>query len=108
MRDVPGHRRGNKLSPEQQRWALSLYCHRFTKDHIPAWSKTAMEDGRPYRVQFASDQDWLANTWFPVNKDGTISKRKGAEHCYSMPTWPEGMTVPGTGPKSEAGAENEV
>ncbi len=90
MRNVPGYRRGSTLSLQQQHKALSLYCHRFTKDHKPRWSYEPRPDGNPCMVHFKDDQEWLANTWFPVNNDGIISERKGAGHCYSMPTWPEG------------------
>lgn len=80
--------RGNQLLPEDQKYALAAFVHRFTRDHKPDWAKEPRLDGRPYKVQFASDQDWLANTDFYVTKKGRINRAAG--ECYSHPTWPEG------------------
>jgi len=79
--------KGSELSPAVQKDALARFIHRFTRDHIPAWSKQPRPDGSAYPVQFASDRDWLEHTLFSVNKDGSLDKRR--EYCFSMPTWPD-------------------
>lgn len=79
---------GLALSPALQREALARYVHRFTRDNVPAWAKKPRPDGRPYPVQFGSDSEWLAKTYFPVTARGKLAKRPG--HCQSHPTWPDG------------------
>ena len=74
--------KGSALRPDQQRRALSMFVHRYTAEHRPAWVK----DEAATPVQFASDREWLENTLFWVRKDGTISGRH--HHCESSPTWP--------------------
>lgn len=83
------HKRGTDLSPECQRYALAVYVHRFTRDHVPAWARSPRSDGTAYPVQFASDADWLANTLFQVTGTGRLKRALGAD-CYSRPTWPDG------------------
>lgn len=78
--------KGNELSPGQQRLALSMFVHRFTGDHKPAWAFEEWKTGRPYPLQFKDDADWLANTVFNVKDSGDISARHN--HCQSSPTWP--------------------
>jgi hypothetical protein len=78
---------GSELCAEDQKRVLSEYVHRFTRDHKPKWAADEWKDGKPYPVQFASDADWLANSWFAVRKDGRLDERKHS--CYSSPTWPE-------------------
>jgi hypothetical protein len=78
--------RGSELCDRLQRHAKSMYVHRFTGDHFPAWARSPRPDGRPYPLQFADDRDWLANTFFPITKAGEIAKRPS--HCESRPTWP--------------------
>lgn len=78
---------GNQLTPEAQQEALRRFVRRFTKEHKPKWAKELQRNGEPCAVQFASDAEWLANSRFHVNKDGSLSCR---EHgCYSNPTWPD-------------------
>lgn len=79
--------RGSDMSPALQREALACYVHRFTREHRPAWSREEWKDGKTYPVQFDSDADWLANTFFPVTKAGDLSKRPS--DCRSYPTWPD-------------------
>lgn len=74
-------KRGNELSWAAQNEAKRLFINRHTKDHLAPWS-----NGR-YAVQFASDEDWLANSWFPTKTDGTLDAR--ARYCQSNPTWPD-------------------
>ena len=78
--------RGDELPELEQRKALAKFVHRFTKEHVPEWSRKPMPNGKPTPVQFASDADWLANTFFKVNANGTIYSRT---HCQSAPTWPD-------------------
>ena len=77
---------GNHLSPWARLEAQRLFVHRFTGDHKPAWANEPWEDGKAYPLQFKDDADWLANTLFAINKNGTLSKR--ARFCQSSPTWP--------------------
>ena len=79
MRKIPG----TWLTTEDQRTVLANYIHRYTVDHIPKWVRTAR---KPYPVQFASDQDWLAHSLFAVDKPGQLSGR--VHRCESNPTWP--------------------
>jgi hypothetical protein len=78
--------RGDQLSPDQQREALARFAHRFTGDHRPDWASKKWKGMADYPLQFKDDRDWLAHTWFAVNKDGRISKRN--RNCESWPTWP--------------------
>lgn len=79
---------GSELPAPEQRYVLSAFVHRFTRDHKPAWANKPRPDGRPYRVQFASDADWLAHTRFRVTAGSRVDRR--AQFCASAPTWPEG------------------
>ena len=78
---------GSNLSPTLQREALSRFAHRYTGDHKPKWAQQPMPSGKPFPVQFASDQDWLASTLFWVTDRNTLAKR---HPCESRPTWPNG------------------
>lgn len=91
MAQEPDWRLGSELSPAVQREALSAFVHRYTRDHVPAWARTADPKAFPngvYPVKFASDADWLANTMFAVTRKGLLDKR--VKHCESSPTWPDG------------------
>jgi hypothetical protein len=79
---------GSHLSPAQQNKARSIFVNRFTRQHRPNWAQKPRDDGQPYKPHFKDDADWLANTEFAVNKDGTLDQRVG--HCSSNPTWPDG------------------
>jgi hypothetical protein len=75
---------GTELNAASQQEALRRFVHRFTRDHVPQWAR----NGKCYPVQFASDQDWLAHTFFSVTKAGKLN----AHHlipCESRPTWPD-------------------
>lgn len=76
-------KKGSDLTKDEQQQVLSTYCHRYTRDYIPSWTKQGN-----YPMQFESDQDWLNNTLFQVTKTGKLSK--GSISCYSTPTWPDG------------------
>lgn len=88
--------RGDLLPAKLQADALRAYLHRFTREHIPLWSRKPRDNGEPYPLQFASDAEWLARTLFPVTvrKGGTLGDhtRAGKAHCCSFPTWPNGVT----------------
>lgn len=79
--------RGDKLRTELQREVLAKYVHRFTREHVPSWAQREWKDDKPYPLQFDSDRDWLANTFFPVTASGRLSKRE--KYCQSNPTWPD-------------------
>lgn len=91
------HKRGTELTREEQRYVLSAYVNRFTKDHKPAWANKVWKDGKTYPVQFASDAEWLANTWFPVDKSGKLKRGRGVD-CQSRPTWPDNPELHNAGP----------
>lgn len=72
-------KRGNELTPEEQKHVLAAYCHRSTPTTRTGRSGVEL-------LQFASDEEWLANTEFDVTKTGKLDmRRKG---CCSFPTWP--------------------
>jgi hypothetical protein len=79
--------RGDMLAHSVQQDALRRFVHRFTRDHRPRWADDRTSDGQAYRVQFAGDADWLANSLFAVTVNGHLDKRK--THCTSYPTWPD-------------------
>lgn len=72
---------GIHLSERLQRQCKAMFINRYTKDHKPTWVTTEP-------VQFASDDDWLANTYFEITKKGELSRR--CNYCESYPTWPDG------------------
>lgn len=78
---------GTELSAADRATVLSSYVHRFTRENVPAWSREPRPCGKPYPVQFDSDADWLAHTYFGVTKSGRLDQR--ANHCQSNPTWPD-------------------
>lgn len=70
--------------------ARAQYQHRFTMEHVPAWSRKPMPDGRHYAPQYRSDAEWYDSTRFPG--EGGISTR--SKYCESnAPTWPLGKTL---------------
>lgn len=78
--------KGNELSPECQQYAKTAFVNRFTGDNKPQWAYEEWKDGQPHPLQFANDEEWLANTSFEVRKDGKINRR--CYTCISTPTWP--------------------
>lgn len=91
MKDRYGltHRWGSELTAEDQKACLAKFVHRFTREHVPQWAKSPRPDGTPYKPHFASDRDWLENTYFRVTKSGRLDRR--AKYCHSCPTWPDGQ-----------------
>lgn len=81
---------GNQLSEKTQEAAKRRYVHRFTGDYTPDWVNRALRSGTQYPLQFRSDGEWLDNTKFWVNNDGTLAWRRGFTDCQSTPTWPNG------------------
>jgi len=73
--------KGTDLPAAARLQATATYVHRYTKEHVPAW---AVQDGNSV-VLFASDEDWLAHTNFPLNGDGSL---RTTTPCMSSPTWP--------------------
>ena len=88
--------RGDLLPAKLQADARRAYLHRFTREHIPLWSKKPRDNGEPYPLQFASDAEWLARTLFPVTvrKGGTLGDhtRAGNAHCAAFQLGP--MVLP--------------
>lgn len=79
---------GTDLHPHDRKYVLAAYVHRFTKQHTPSWTRTPRPCGNPYPVQFASDEEWLGNTFFTVCvSTGRLDLK--TKHCRSTPTWPE-------------------
>jgi hypothetical protein len=81
---------GSQLNHSAKAEALRRFVYRFTGDHKPAWASKPWKDGRTYPLQFKDDADWLANTYFCTNLDGSLS---AAFSCCksnpdSNPTWP--------------------
>lgn len=74
---------GSQMSILCQQQAKDRFVHRYTRDHIPSWAR-----GTDNRVQFDSDADWLAHTYFCVLDSG---KRLSDRHsyCRANPTWPD-------------------
>lgn len=84
---------GSQLHPEDQQHVLRAFVHRFTADHKPSWAQKPMPNGNPYKVQFSSDADWLAHTYFRVTTSGRLDRR--ATTCQSNPTWPNNPELRG-------------
>lgn len=78
--------KGTRLHPEDQRYVLSAYVHRFTGEHKPAWAMNERKDGQAYPVQHVNDNDWLEHTIFWARTDGRLDQR--VHRCESTPTWP--------------------
>jgi hypothetical protein len=79
-------KRGCDLSPDEQKYVLAAFVHRFTGQHKPAWARLLRPDGTAYPVQFKDDADWLAHTDFEVTARGKLDTRNA--YCCSSPTWP--------------------
>lgn len=77
---------GSQLSAKVQQDALKQFIYRYTKEHVPAWATKDVPEkfGKAYPVQFVSDKEWLANTTFNVNKDGSLSNR--SRYCTTIKT----------------------
>jgi len=80
--------KGADLSPALQREVKARFTHRYTGEHVPTWVRKGMNNGQAYPLQFKDDNDWLANSYFPMTKEGRLHLR--IHHCNSHPTWPNG------------------
>lgn len=78
---------GPTLNPSTRRAALARFVHRYTRDHVPRWAEVPLPSGELRPAHFASDEDWLAHTWFAVTKRGRL--HEGVRACWSSPTWPD-------------------
>ena len=66
--------------------AKARYVHRFTMQHVPAWSQYARSDGKYYAPQYRTDREWYENTYFKGEHEVADDS-----HCYSTnPSWPLG------------------
>lgn len=83
------HMRGTALCAADRDYVLRSYVNRYTVEHVPTWAMKLRPNGRPYRVQFRSDYEWLDNTLFNVKKNGRL--RADVTSCHSTPTWPHGL-----------------
>ncbi len=87
---------GNHLPGSQRQAALSAYVHRYTVEHVPAWSRQAAPNGRHYAPQYRTDSEWLAKTRFPIVEDRNGIRLKSGQSrnsdCESSdPSWPYGQ-----------------
>jgi len=74
---------GTDLAPALKDKALRSFTNRHTRTNIPYWASNCPV--KSYKLEFDSDADWLAHTYFHVKADGTLNVRS----CTSYPTWPD-------------------
>lgn len=76
--------------------ACRAFIHRFTMDHVPAWSvRLKSPSGQYYAPHYSSDREWYDNTVFD-GESGMASRN----FCYSTgQTFPLGrfLDTPYTG-----------
>jgi len=78
---------GSQLNPVDQAMCLQARQGRYTGDHKPSWVRDEEALGVTCPVQFASDEEWLANTRFAVSPySGKLDRR--VVRCWESPTWP--------------------
>ena len=85
---------GATLSPALQQDALRSFVHRYTGNHVPAWTQKAAPNGSFYAPQYVDDKEWLEKTMFPVEvKRGETVLASGKDvHCQSnTPSFPWGQ-----------------
>lgn len=63
--------------------ALRQFCHRYTMEHVPAWSQQRAPGGRFYAPQYRTDREWYDNTEFPVGKPYCVS----TNHTWPLGQW---------------------
>jgi hypothetical protein len=83
------HQAGDTImAPPTFEQAKAKYVNRFTMEHVPAWAKKPMANGKYYAPQYESDAEWYASTLFP----GEPGHHNGKNHCQSSnQTWPLGQ-----------------
>ena len=59
--------------------AKTLYVHRFTMEHVPAWAKKPLQSGSFPAPHFRTDREWYDNTKFPDERP----VRPGTKGCYT-------------------------
>ena len=77
---------GSHMNEHLQRQCKAQFVNRYTKEHKPTWATTKIWATTAV-VQFESDAEWLANTFFEVTTKGELSRR--SKYCESHPTWPD-------------------
>lgn len=77
---------GKTLSFED---AKRQYVHRFTMEHVPAWSQEQRHDGSYYAPNYRTDLEWYKATSFPPYQDFPRDT-----YCQSQgQTWPLGTRL---------------
>lgn len=84
MKETSGWVLGTDLSPGLRKEVLRAFVHR-SVGSSPGEKRADGTWARP-PDQFASDEEWLANTKFAVTKAGKLNQR--VRYCESNPTWP--------------------
>lgn len=81
---------GSAMPESLREEAKRRFVHRFTREHVPAWAATPAPNGKFCAPQYASDEEWLANTRFALARGGAEFDRR-CSHCESGgQTWPDG------------------
>ena len=68
---------GKRLRASDRHYVLGRHQERSTGDHPNRGAGP---------LQFANDEEWLAQTLFAITDDGALDRRFTS--CYSFPTWP--------------------
>jgi len=74
--------KGNELQPNTMKEVLASYVYRLTRENIlrrPHLFRGWMNGNAPYNLQWTTDDRWLAQHAFYVNKDGQLSRKH--RHC---------------------------
>lgn len=70
--------------------AKARYVHRFTMQHVPAWSQQQRGNGTYYAPQFRTCREWYDKAVFPG--EGHVRPREA--HCFSSgQSWPLGQSL---------------
>jgi len=94
MTAFDGWQFGNCLNTQDRAEVLRSYVHRFTREHVPAWSRQPMPNGQAYQPQYESDAQWLACTQFRVRRDGRLDKRARSCMSFAPVTIPDSKGTP--------------
>jgi hypothetical protein len=71
--------------------ACRRYVHRFTMEHVPAWTRKPRPDGTYYAPHYRSDAEWYERTAFPGEPGNPGFPRNS---CFSTDqTWPVGQSL---------------
>ncbi len=67
--------------------ARAQYMYRYTMEHVPAWAREPMPNGRYPAPHFRTDAEWFDHTKFP----GEPGLHGNCRHCQTLDqTWPLG------------------